>query len=123
MKASLTLLWHRLFNRKNLRKVESMRVRLWPNDYEYGQLITGFTKDGDEMVRYIKDGWVVKTDGLYPRHLIIRDKIRSFFRFTVSFWYLDLIRFSYRVFPSIGRLPADSRFAKIVFWPLKDSWK
>jgi hypothetical protein len=124
MKASIVLFWHHLFNRKNIWKIDLYPAcELICDPYKYGDLLTRTSERGDGYSRYIKDGWVVKTDGMYPRHLVIRDKVRSFFRFTVSFWYLDFIRFLCRLFPSWANKPADSRFAKIVFWPLKNSWK
>lgn len=129
MKASLLLLWYRLFNRKNLWKIEFSSMQ----PFECGDLITvantikgveGYDRHlSNYYVRYIKNGWVVKTDGMYPWYLVVKDKILSFFRFTVSFWYLDFIRFLCRIFPSLANQQADSSFAKIIFWPLKNSWK
>lgn len=117
MKASIHLFWLRVFRRKDLRKVAGSYMML--EKYSYGCLINGSTKEGDECVRYIKDGWGVKTDGLYPKHLIIRDRIVSFFNLTVPGWYIDFTRYVCHKFPKWAKRPSNDIWGKLLFLPLK----
>lgn len=118
MKAAVILLWYRSFNRRNLVRIDFDDLVSGP--YECGDLIVwGGTVSGiNEYMRYIKDGWVVRTDGKYPMRLVIRDKIRGFFRFNKAIgWYIKFLLWIFKIFPSLGNMPANTRISRLMLWP------
>jgi hypothetical protein len=117
------LLFHRLFNRRKLVKIFSDPPDgLVCSPYEYGSLIYSIADvDGnDQCVRYIHDGWCIKTDGLYPKRLIIWDKIVLFLKFRfIGTAYVKFLVWLCRVWPYFGKSPANDILGNILFWPLR----
>jgi hypothetical protein len=118
-----TLLFHRLFNRRKLVKIHTNYPDgLVCSPYEYGSLIYGIAdvKGNDQCVRYIHAGWCIKTAGLYPKRLIIRDKIVRFMKVRfIGTAYVKFLVWLCRVWPYFGKSPANDILGSILFWPLR----
>jgi len=111
MKQSFLLFWHRLFNNKRL-----IQITFGNYTPEPGYL---YNDEKGRTIRCVKDDWFIYTDGMYPRHLIWINKVKWFFQFTISGWYLKFIFFLMRKFPSIRKVSANGIISKILFFPVR----